>query len=92
MQFDCGSRALEVFDVHGTPMSEIHKAQRIESPSSVGELRYPNTCVLWVQSEQSGKTRDKDESTERDIFLWIDFQLNIMMVSHKNQILISIHM
>nr|XP_011441198.2 tRNA dimethylallyltransferase isoform X1 [Crassostrea gigas] len=46
-------RALEVFDVHGTPMSEIHKAQRIESPSNVGELRYPNTCVLWVQSEQS---------------------------------------
>lgn len=75
MLFDCGFRALEVFDVHGTPMSEIHKGQRIKSSSGVGELRYPNTCVLWVQSEQSGKIRDKDGSTETEIFLQIHLQL-----------------
>ncbi|XP_061197684.1 tRNA dimethylallyltransferase-like [Saccostrea echinata] len=42
-------RALEAYDVHGVPMSEIYKAQK----SADSKLRYPNTCVLWVQSEQS---------------------------------------
>ncbi|XP_062610138.1 tRNA dimethylallyltransferase-like [Saccostrea cucullata] len=46
-------RALEVYDVHGVPVSEIYKAQKSADCQGVTKLRYPNTCVLWVQSEQS---------------------------------------
>ncbi|XP_048760092.2 tRNA dimethylallyltransferase-like isoform X2 [Ostrea edulis] len=46
-------RAMEVFDVYGVPMSEVHEAQKSTGSPGVGELRYPHTCVLWVQSEQS---------------------------------------
>ena len=49
-------RALNVFDEHGIPVSEIHEAQRSAVSQGLGELRFPNSCVLWVQSDQNGKT------------------------------------
>lgn len=57
----CGFRAMEVFDVYGVPMSEVHEAQKSMGSPGVGELRYPHTCVLWVQSEQSGKTQENGQ-------------------------------
>ncbi|XP_022318421.2 tRNA dimethylallyltransferase-like isoform X1 [Crassostrea virginica] len=46
-------RALNVFDEHGIPVSEIHEAQRSAVSQGLGELRFPNSCVLWVQSDQN---------------------------------------
>ncbi|CAI9727888.1 tRNA dimethylallyltransferase-like isoform X1 [Octopus vulgaris] len=47
-------RALEIYDKHGIPKSEIlkeqHKSVGLDAIS--GPLRYPKSCIFWIQCDQ----------------------------------------
>ncbi|XP_072170545.1 tRNA dimethylallyltransferase-like [Diadema setosum] len=47
-------RSLQVYEQHGIPHSEmIDRQKSVEGSSHLGgPVRYPDTCVLWVQCEQ----------------------------------------
>ncbi|XP_025108958.1 tRNA dimethylallyltransferase-like [Pomacea canaliculata] len=47
-------RALQVYDEHGIPMSDIHQAQHKNgnTPGLSGSLRYPHCCIFWMECEQ----------------------------------------
>ncbi|KAL3867675.1 hypothetical protein ACJMK2_040546, partial [Sinanodonta woodiana] len=50
------SRALEVYEKFGVPISQIHKMQHEQTGgdnSISGPLRYEHTCIFWLQCEQS---------------------------------------
>lgn len=48
-------RALQVFDEHGVPLSQVHKTQHRcgNTPGLRGALRYNNCCVFWVHTQQA---------------------------------------
>ncbi|XP_078047163.1 tRNA dimethylallyltransferase [Augochlora pura] len=47
-------RSLQVFEQHGVTHSELLKAQRITGGSGLGGLlRYPNSIILWLQSDKT---------------------------------------
>ncbi|KAK3089521.1 hypothetical protein FSP39_004248 [Pinctada imbricata] len=57
-------RALVVYDMHGVPMSEAFKAQKIDQDSKRGPLRYKDVCVFWVQSDMKVLCERIDKRTD----------------------------
>ncbi|XP_074640510.1 tRNA dimethylallyltransferase-like [Tubulanus polymorphus] len=64
-------RALEIYEHHDRPMSEILSEQRIRAEDKSGPLRYESPCIFWIQCEQKvldGRLDDRvDEMIEKGL-------------------------
>ena len=54
--------ALNIYDKCGETKSSILRKQKVLTGDSApsGHLRYENTCVLWLQSDQKGTVSKVD--------------------------------
>lgn len=59
-------RSLEVFDKYGTTLTKILKEQKSAKGGSSlgGPLRFPNSCILWLQCEQNVLDKRLDDRVD----------------------------
>eukprot|EP00106_Octopus_bimaculoides_P004724 XP_014772166.1 PREDICTED: tRNA dimethylallyltransferase, mitochondrial-like [Octopus bimaculoides] len=59
-------RALEIYDKHGIPKSEILKEQHkpVGLDAISGPLRYPKSCIFWIQCDQEVLNKRLDKRVD----------------------------
>lgn len=76
-------RALEVFGKYGIPMSQILSEQHEEVGMAAisGPLRYPNSCIFWVQCDQEVLNKRLDDRVDKMIEQGL---ISELLEFHKN--------